>query len=411
MSPVTRSSRRATAAPSRGDSCGSWPPEQATGRATSSTRSSTSAATASSRRPPAGAGRRRARSRSSVSATRSGSRPSPAAASRNLERTPWVSVVIAEGDGDEHRAVAADGPVTHLRRAARRAARALGGAVRLARRVGRRLVRAPPERALTRTRVPEGDTLHRAAARLQPLVGQRARGRGAAPARAGGERRAEQLDGRRLESVEAVGKNLVLRFEGGVVLRSHLRMSGRWSVQPRGAEPRGRPWLVLRGDEARGRPLGRAGARAPHAGSRRPRPGHPRHAARPRRDARAPPPRRPDAHARRDAPWTRRLVAGIGNIWMAETLWEARLSPWLRLGERPRGRTGAASLETAATLMRAAVDGRPRAAPAGLPPRRPAVPALRDADPRPRAGRRQPHRLLVPCLPARAPVGDRAPAA
>ncbi len=30
---------------------------------------------------------------------------------RNLERTPWVSVVIAEGEGDEHRAVVADGPV------------------------------------------------------------------------------------------------------------------------------------------------------------------------------------------------------------------------------------------------------------------------------------------------------------
>ena len=30
---------------------------------------------------------------------------------RNLRRTPWVSVVIAEGEGDEHRAVTADGPV------------------------------------------------------------------------------------------------------------------------------------------------------------------------------------------------------------------------------------------------------------------------------------------------------------
>jgi nitroimidazol reductase NimA-like FMN-containing flavoprotein (pyridoxamine 5'-phosphate oxidase superfamily) len=30
---------------------------------------------------------------------------------RNLERSPWVSVVVDEGEGDEHRAVAADGPV------------------------------------------------------------------------------------------------------------------------------------------------------------------------------------------------------------------------------------------------------------------------------------------------------------
>ena len=53
-----------------------------------------------------------------------------------------------------------------------------------------------------------------------------------------------------LESVEAVGKNLLLRFEGGLVLRSHLRMSGRWRVEPRGAARAvGTPWLVLRTDE------------------------------------------------------------------------------------------------------------------------------------------------------------------
>lgn len=35
---------------------------------------------------------------------------------RNIERTPWASVVIAEGDGDEHRAVAVDGPATTVRK-------------------------------------------------------------------------------------------------------------------------------------------------------------------------------------------------------------------------------------------------------------------------------------------------------
>lgn len=29
---------------------------------------------------------------------------------RNLESTPWGSIVIADGEGDDHRAVAADGP-------------------------------------------------------------------------------------------------------------------------------------------------------------------------------------------------------------------------------------------------------------------------------------------------------------
>jgi len=30
---------------------------------------------------------------------------------KNVERTPWISVVMSEGDGDHHRAVVADGPV------------------------------------------------------------------------------------------------------------------------------------------------------------------------------------------------------------------------------------------------------------------------------------------------------------
>ena len=37
------------------------------------------------------------------------------------------------------------------------------------------------------------------------------------------------------------------RFDGDVVVRSHLRMTGRWRVRERGGTPqRGAPWLVLR---------------------------------------------------------------------------------------------------------------------------------------------------------------------
>ena len=34
---------------------------------------------------------------------------------RNLERTPWASIVVTEGDAGEHRAVAVDGSVTIIR--------------------------------------------------------------------------------------------------------------------------------------------------------------------------------------------------------------------------------------------------------------------------------------------------------
>src|SRR5918995_3159809 len=99
--------------------------------------------------------------------------------------------------------------------------------------------------------VPEGDSVHRAARRLQPLVGQRLEVEAPNP-RAQATGIARRIDGRVLESVEAVGKNLLLRFEDGIVVRSHLRMTGRWRVEARGKPRTGLPLLVLRGDELEG---------------------------------------------------------------------------------------------------------------------------------------------------------------
>src|SRR5262245_4936520 len=96
--------------------------------------------------------------------------------------------------------------------------------------------------------MPVGDALHRAARALQALVGEPLSVKAFHPrARATGV--AERLDGKRLEAVEAHGKNLLLRFEGGRVLRSHLRMNGSWRVVPVSVEVLGLPWLVLRGRE------------------------------------------------------------------------------------------------------------------------------------------------------------------
>ncbi len=167
---------------------------------------------------------------------------------------------------------------------------------------------------------------------------------------------ARRIDGQRLESVEAAGKNLFLSFDGGLVVRSHLRMSGRWQVRARGAPVRGRPWLVLRsaGHEAllwngpvlelsragrARRPLGPdilaeppdleamvAGLRAEH----------------PSREL-------------GDALLDQRVVAGIGNIWRAEALWHARLSPSLRLAETTDDELDRA-LREAARLMRGSLE-------------------------------------------------------
>ncbi len=132
-----------------------------------------------------------------------------------------------------------------------------------------------------------------------------------------------------LESVEAVGKNLLLRFEGGIVVRSHLRMTGRWRIEPRGKVRAGLPWLVLRGETLEGvlwngpvltleaRNLRRLGqdvlaeefdveaavARLRGAGDR----------------------------WLGEALQDQRVVAGIGNMWMAEALWSIPVTPWVRV--------------------------------------------------------------------------------
>ena len=207
--------------------------------------------------------------------------------------------------------------------------------------------------------MPEGDSLHRAARRLQVLVGERVAVEAPHP-RAAAERVAERLDGRRLVGVEAVGKNLLLRFDGGLVLRSHLRMSGRWQVRARGStRRRGRPWLVLVGREQEAVLWNGPVLELSYVGTKNTRVGP---------DILAEPPdfaamvaNLRGQHPGRevgDALLDQRLVAGIGNVWKAESLWRAELSPWLRMGETADEDLERA-LREAARLMRASLEGEP----------------------------------------------------
>ena len=165
----------------------------------------------------------------------------------------------------------------------------------------------------------------RAARRLQVLVGERVEVETPHP-RAAVKQLAQRLDGRRLLGVEAAGKNLLLRFEDDIVLRSHLPMSGRWQVHARGSKLVGRPWLVLRGAEREGVLWNGPVLELDDRAVRRLGP-----------DILAQPPdleamianlRRDHRRAIGDALLDQRLVAGIGNLWKAEALWEAGVSPW-----------------------------------------------------------------------------------
>jgi endonuclease VIII len=184
--------------------------------------------------------------------------------------------------------------------------------------------------------VPEGDALHRAATRLTVLAGEVVSAESPHP-RAAALGVAERIDGKRLEQVEAIGKNLLLTFEGGLVVRSHLRMSGRWRVQPAGSRIRGRPWLVLRGREHEAVLFN-----GPVLQLMRPGSGRAEVAIRglgP--DVMLDPPdldgmleRLRATDQERDvgeALLDQRLVAGIGNKWKAEGLSLAGVSPWARL--------------------------------------------------------------------------------
>jgi endonuclease-8 len=198
--------------------------------------------------------------------------------------------------------------------------------------------------------MPEGDALRRAADRLQVLVGQRVAVETPHP-RAAVKGLAERLDGHVLEAVDAVGKNLLLRFDGGLVLHSHLRMTGRWRGDPLGARRVGRPWLVLRGDTHEG-----VLWNGPVLELRRDAVSHLGADILDAVPDLAPFRAQPPARQIGDVLLDQRVVAGIGNLWKAEALWEARVSPWRSLGDVGDDELRA-TLEAAHRLMRASVEG------------------------------------------------------
>jgi endonuclease-8 len=216
--------------------------------------------------------------------------------------------------------------------------------------------------------VPEGDTIHYAANRIRPVLAGHVPDELRTPhprfGRAGWE---ERLAGRAVESVDAHGKHLFLRFEGDLAIHSHLRMSGSWRVLERGGRwprsPRS-AWLVLRrGDRevvqfngpvlelmtgARTRFDQRLAALGPDILA--PEFDEAAFLRRLRDDD----PTRPIG----DAVLDQRTVAGIGNLWKVEGCFAARIDPW-----RPAGQV---SDEEALAIVRAirpgmqqsALDGR-----------------------------------------------------
>jgi len=191
--------------------------------------------------------------------------------------------------------------------------------------------------------MPEGDTIHYAAARIRAALAGRVPEEIVTPhprhARDGWPQR---LAGRAVRAVDAHGKHLFVRFEGDLTLHSHLRMTGAWDVHRRGQRWRRsarRAWLVLRGEDWEVVQFdGPVLELMPDARTRN----DPRLAALGQdvlaarfdersfvRRLRAEDP----ARAFGDALLDQRVLAGIGNVWKCEACFAAGVDPWRALAD------------------------------------------------------------------------------
>jgi endonuclease-8 len=189
--------------------------------------------------------------------------------------------------------------------------------------------------------VPEGDTIHYAANRIRPVLQGHVPDAITTHRRFTADRWPERLAGCAVDSVDAHGKHLFLRFEGGLTIHSHLRMSGSWRVlgpdRPWPRPPRA-AWLVLeRGahrvvqfngpvlelmTESRTRFDQRLAALGPDIIA------EDFDRQRVLRRLRDDDPTRPIGDALLD----QRILAGIGNLWKVEGCFLAGIDPW-----RPAG--------------------------------------------------------------------------
>ena len=101
--------------------------------------------------------------------------------------------------------------------------------------------------------MPEGDTIASAAKRIRAaVIGKPIEAVETRHPRFAMDRWDQRLAGRDVRAVDTHGKNLFLRFEGGLTIYSHLRMGGWWGVFRHGERWRRSPrraWLVLRTPE------------------------------------------------------------------------------------------------------------------------------------------------------------------
>lgn len=210
----------------------------------------------------------------------------------------------------------------------------------------------------------EGDTILRLARRIEAELGGEAVS-AAAPNPRGRAAGVERLDGRRLDRAEARGKHLLLHFDG-LVLHSHLGMSGGWHLYDRGAawrRSRGAAWAVLAGAEREAVEFGGPTLQVLAAEKLRRDP----HLARLGPDVLAPEfdpapvaaaLRADPARGLGEALLDQRLLAGVGNIFKSEACFAAGVDPWRAVGDLSDTELEAVLLAAREEMQAAAASGR-----------------------------------------------------
>ena len=170
-----------------------------------------------------------------------------------------------------------------------------------------------------------------------------------------------RLRGATMERAEARGKHLLLHFDRGLVLHSHLGMRGSWRVSAGSSAPDRRAWVVL----------SVAGAQAAELdGSHLALLTEQQVRSDPRLRRLGPDVLSPDFDADigvgalratqqsrelGEALLDQHLLAGIGNIYKCEGCWSARIDPWRHLSEIDEDELRRTVIEIAA-LMRYGVE-------------------------------------------------------
>ena len=173
--------------------------------------------------------------------------------------------------------------------------------------------------------MPEGDTIHR----MATMLGSALKGKRVVAAR---PEHLKRLSGTTVISVEPVGKHLVIRFDNGLALHTHMRMRGVWHVYRPGERWRRPAWQLKASLETAdsvavcfSAPIVElirdVASRVGHLG--------------PDIVAEEWSPSAAVARARKlnempigDVLLDQRVVAGIGNVYRCESLWSRRINPW-----------------------------------------------------------------------------------